>query len=98
MRALAGKSHRRRLLQIYPGDDKMAAMVTRNGTHPPCPLFLKEHREAKGVSAPAMAKRLGITRESVYRLEREPKRVNPVKQVQMGRSVGYEAGGPLAIA
>lgn len=47
-----------------------AGMVTRirKGVKPR--LFLKEHREAKGVSAVVMAGRLGIERESVHRLER----------------------------
>jgi transcriptional regulator with XRE-family HTH domain len=45
-------------------------------------LFLKEHREAKGLSAEQMAGRLGITRESLYRQEREPWRVNSEKQAQ----------------
>jgi transcriptional regulator with XRE-family HTH domain len=69
---------------------RVATMVIRNDTHPPRPLFLREHREAKGVSAPAMARRLGIARESVYRLEREPKRVNPVKQVQWAAALDIE--------
>lgn len=37
-------------------------------------LYLKEWRESKGVSAEAMAGRLGIERESVYRIEREQTR------------------------
>jgi transcriptional regulator with XRE-family HTH domain len=50
-------------------------MVTRIHRHArPRKLFLKEHREAKGVSAEAMAGRLDIERESVYRLEREAHR------------------------
>jgi transcriptional regulator with XRE-family HTH domain len=32
-------------------------------------LFLKQHREEENVSAPEMAKRLGVTREHVYRIE-----------------------------
>lgn len=43
-------------------------------------LFLREHREAKQVSATIMGGRLGIERESVLRLEREPWRVNSEKQ------------------
>lgn len=43
-------------------------------------LFLKEHREAKGVSAEEMAEWLKIERESVYRLERHAyTRMNPKK-------------------
>jgi transcriptional regulator with XRE-family HTH domain len=45
-------------------------MVTRIHKHGKKRLFLKEHREAKGVSAEAMGGRLGIERESVYRQER----------------------------
>jgi transcriptional regulator with XRE-family HTH domain len=44
-------------------------------------LFLTEHREAKGISAEAMAGRLGIARESVYRIERDPWRLNGRKQL-----------------
>lgn len=53
-------------------------------------LFLKEHREAKGVSAEQMAGRLGIERESVYRLEREPRRVNPDKQAQWAAALDID--------
>ena len=49
-----------------------------------------EHREAKGLSAVAMARKLGIERGSVYRHEREPERVNPKKQVQWAAALGIE--------
>ena len=54
-------------------------MVTRIGRNRPISLFLKEHREKKAVSPEAMAGRLGITRESLYRWEREQHRLNPEK-------------------
>jgi len=53
-------------------------------------LFLKEHREAKGVSAEVMAGRLDIERESVYRLEREPWRVNSEKQAAYAAALDIE--------
>lgn len=53
-------------------------------------LFLKEHREAKKVSPEAMAGRLGITRESLYRQEREPWRINSSKQAQWADALGIE--------
>ena len=53
-------------------------------------LFLKEHREAKGLSAEKMAGRLGITRESLYRQEREPWRVNSDKQAQWADALDIE--------
>ena len=53
-------------------------------------LFLKEHREAQGISASLMGEKLGIERESVYRLEREPWRVNSEKQAEYARALGIE--------
>lgn len=47
-------------------------MVTRIHKHGPRRFYLREHRKAKDVSAETMAGRLGIERESVYRLERHP--------------------------
>jgi DNA-binding XRE family transcriptional regulator len=42
---------------------------------------IQQNAEAKGISAEQMAGRLGIERESVYRLEREAyTRLNPEKQ------------------
>lgn len=55
-------------------------------------LFLKEHRKAKGVSASAMAGRVGIERESVYRLEREPWRCKPDMQAAWAHALGIEPG------
>ena len=57
-----------------------AGMVTRIHRGARRRLFLREHRQAKKISAETMAGRLGIERESVYRLERETWRVNPEKQ------------------
>jgi len=53
-------------------------------------LFLKENREAQGVSASVMGEKLGIERESVYRLEREPWRVNSDKQAEYANALGLE--------
>lgn len=53
-------------------------------------LFLKEHREAQGISATLMGVKLGIERESVYRLEREPWRVNSRKQAEYAHALGIE--------
>jgi transcriptional regulator with XRE-family HTH domain len=69
---------------IVPG------MVTRPRKAQRRRLFLKEHREAKGVSAATMAAKLGIERESVYRLERELWRVNSDKQADWAHALGIE--------
>lgn len=47
-------------------------MVTTIRKHAKIRPFLKEHRNAAGLSALQMAGRLGVERESVYRYERNP--------------------------
>jgi hypothetical protein len=51
-------------------------------------LFLREHRIACGVSANDMAKRMGFTREYLYRFEQEPQ-VNSERQLQWSKALGY---------
>jgi transcriptional regulator with XRE-family HTH domain len=65
-------------------------MVTQIYGHGRRRLFLKEHRKAKGVSAEAMAGRLGIERESVYRIERDPWRLNGEKQLAYAAALQIE--------
>jgi DNA-binding XRE family transcriptional regulator len=68
----------------------VAGMVTtRIRKHTKPRLFLKEHRVAKGVSARDMAGRLGIERESVYRIERET-RANSQRQAQWAAALDIE--------
>lgn len=71
-------------------DRVLSGMVTRIHKHARRRLFLKEHREAKGVSAEQMAGRIGITRESLYRQERELWRVNSEKQAQWAEALDIE--------
>jgi transcriptional regulator with XRE-family HTH domain len=68
----------------------VSGMVTRIRQSARRRLFLKEHREAKGLSAQQMADRLDITRESLYRQEREAWRVNSDKQVEWAAALGIE--------
>lgn len=68
----------------------VAAMVTRIRGTRPVKLFLAEHRKAKGVSPEAMAGRLGITRESVHRIERETHRLNPQKQADYAAALDID--------
>ncbi len=68
----------------------VAAMVTRiqrgRGR-----LYLREHREAKGLSAPYLAERMGMERESLLRLEREAQtRCTPEKQADYAAVLGIE--------
>jgi transcriptional regulator with XRE-family HTH domain len=51
-------------------------------------LFLKEHREAKDISAETMAERLGIERESVYRLEKKHDKITAEKQARYAAALG----------
>lgn len=53
-------------------------------------LFLREHRKAKGVSAPAMAGRMGMERESLLRLEREWRRCGPGKQAKFAAALDID--------
>lgn len=53
-------------------------------------LFLKEHREALKVSAAEMGERLGIERESVYRLEKNYRGVSSQKQAAFAQALGLE--------
>lgn len=68
----------------------VAGMVTHIHKHARRRLFLKEHREAHHVSAAAMAGRLGIARESVYRLEREFWRADYTTQLGYAEALGIE--------
>jgi DNA-binding XRE family transcriptional regulator len=68
----------------------VTGMVTRIHKHAKRRLYLREHREAKGVDAPRMAERLGIERESLYRLEREWDRCAPSKQLQYADALGID--------
>lgn len=73
------------------GGDIVAAMVTRIHKSIKGRLYLREHRKAKGVSAPRMAERMGMERESLLRLEREAQtRCTPEKQVQYADALGIE--------
>jgi len=67
-------------------------MVTRIHKTVARRLFLKEWREYVGLSPEQVAGRLGIERESVYRWEREPRRVNPDKQAAYAEALGIEPG------
>lgn len=51
-------------------------MVTKIRKGAPRRVFLREWRKHKNLDAVALAGRLGIERESYYRLEREPNRIN----------------------
>jgi len=53
-------------------------------------LYLREHREAKGISAETMGERLGIERESVYRLENKHWGVSSQKQAAYAAALGLE--------
>lgn len=69
----------------------VAGVVTRIHKGVRRRLFLTEHRKAKGISAEQMAGRLGIERESLYRLEREAlTRLSPEKQLGYAAALNIE--------
>jgi transcriptional regulator with XRE-family HTH domain len=53
-------------------------------------IFLKEHREAKEISAETMAERLGIERESVYRLEKKREKISAEKLARYAAALGLQ--------
>lgn len=65
-------------------------MVTRirKGARPH--IYLREWRKKKNLRAIDMAERLEIERESYYRLEREPKRINLEEMVELADRLGIE--------
>lgn len=65
-------------------------MVTRirKGARPR--VFLREWRKHKGLDAVKLAGRLGIERESYYRLEREPQRINLGELEALADALGIE--------
>ena len=66
-------------------------MVTRIHKSARKHLYLRENRVAKGVSAPYMAERMEMERESLLRLEREADtRCSPEKQAQYAHALGIE--------
>jgi DNA-binding XRE family transcriptional regulator len=64
----------------------MGAAMTIKKSHRHIRLYLREHRGAEGVSASEMARKLGIARESVYRIERSQRR-SAVWQARYGRAL-----------
>lgn len=68
----------------------VTGMVTSPYERPKRRLFLREHREAKGVSAPDMATWMGMERESLLRMEREPRRCNPEKQDRFAKKLDID--------
>jgi len=65
-------------------------MVTRIHKYAKRRLYLREHRKAKDVSAEAMGGRLGMERESILRMEREPDRCTMSKQIAWADAIGVE--------
>lgn len=51
-------------------------------------VFLREWRKAKNLRAPEMADRLGIERESYYRLERNPLTLSVAELLVLAEALG----------
>lgn len=68
----------------------VTGMVTRIHKHVPRRLYLRENRKAKGLSAETVAGRMDMERESLLRLEREPRRCNSEKQAQYAAAIQVE--------
>lgn len=53
-------------------------------------VYLREWRLAKNIKAPAMAERLGIERESYYRLERKPFTLSIAELLELADAIGID--------
>jgi transcriptional regulator with XRE-family HTH domain len=51
-------------------------------------LYLREHRKRLGISAPRMAQRLNMERESLLRLERSAQNIDWAKAVAYAQALG----------
>lgn len=65
-------------------------MVTRirRGARPH--LYIKEHREAQGLSHERLAGRLGVERNTIWRWENEQNRLNPEKMADIADALGLD--------
>jgi len=71
-------------------------MVTtiRRGARPH--LYIKEHREAQGLSLEQMAGRMGVERNTIWRWEKEQHRLNPQKIAEIADALGLDHWTDLA--
>lgn len=53
-------------------------------------VYLREWRKARNVRAPDMAERLGIERESYYRLERQPYTLSVAELLELAEALGID--------
>lgn len=56
------------------------------------PLFLSEWMEELGITDAMLAERLGKPVTTVWRWQRSPTRLNPLKQAQVARALGIWPG------
>lgn len=68
----------------------LTVMVTRIHEGARVHLFIKEHMEAKGISDEAMAGRLDVARETIWRRYTEQHRLNPQKIAEFAHAMDME--------
>lgn len=67
--------------------------IVRIGARQPLRLYLREWREYKDIDAIVMAGRLGVERESVYRIEKKAmQRAIPEYQAAYAEALGIDPG------
>lgn len=71
-------------------------MVTRirRGARPH--LYIKEHREAAGLTLDQLGGRLDVERNTIWRWENEPDRLNPSKMEALADALGLDSWTDLA--
>lgn len=68
----------------------LTIMVTRIRKGGRVHLFIKEHMEAKGISDEAMAGRLDVARETIWRRYSQQHRLNPQKIAEFAHAMNIE--------
>lgn len=65
---------------------------TKSAARAAGPLFLTEWMEEQKVSDIELARRLNVSTVTVWRWQKSPTRLNPLKQVQVGKALGIWPG------
>ena len=70
-------------------------MVTRIRQGARLHLYVKEWREARGLSLEALGGRLGVEKNTVWRWENEQHRLNPEKQAALADALNLDSPSDL---
>ena len=70
-------------------------MVTRIRRGTPPRFFIKEHREAQGLTLDQLAGRVGVERNTIWRWENDQRQVTPDKAAAIADALGLDSWADL---